>query len=53
MDVFLTYRNLRTDARRVTVDAALFSAYAAELCQRLPQPDTRAFFAQLIREEER
>ena len=31
----------------------LFSAYAAELCQRLPQPDTRTFFAQLIREEER
>ncbi len=31
VDVFLTYRNLRTDARRVTVDRALFEAYAAAL----------------------
>ena len=31
VDVFLTYRNLRTDARRVTVDRALFDAYAAAL----------------------
>ncbi len=31
VDVFLTYRNLRTDAREVTVDKALFSAYAAAL----------------------
>ena len=31
VDVFLTYRNLRTDARKVTVDRALFEAYAAAL----------------------
>ena len=31
VDAFLTYRNLRTDARRVTVDRALFDAYASAL----------------------
>lgn len=31
VDVFLTYRNLRTDARKVSVDRALFEAYAAAL----------------------
>lgn len=31
VDVFLTYRNLRTDARRVAVDRALFDAYAGAL----------------------
>ena len=31
VDLFLTYRNLRTDARRVTVDRALFQAYASAL----------------------
>ena len=31
VDVFVTYRNLRTDARAVTVDAALFAAYADAL----------------------
>ena len=31
VDAFLTYRNLRTDARQVTVDKALFGAYAAAL----------------------
>lgn len=31
VDVFLTYRNLRSDARKVTVDKALFDAYAAAL----------------------
>ena len=31
VDVFLTYRNLRTDARRVAVDRALFEAYAKAL----------------------
>lgn len=31
VDVFLTYRNLRSDARRVTVDQALFDAYAQAL----------------------
>ena len=31
VDVFLTYRNLRTDARKVQVDRALFEAYAAAL----------------------
>lgn len=31
VDVFLTYRNLRSDARRVTVDQALFEAYAQAL----------------------
>lgn len=31
VDVFLTYRNLRADARRVTVDQALFEAYAQAL----------------------
>ena len=31
VDVFLTYRNLRSDARKVTVDRALFDAYAAAL----------------------
>lgn len=31
VDVFLTYRNLRTDARQVVVDRALFEAYAAAL----------------------
>ena len=31
VDVFVTYRNLRTDARTVTVDRALFDAYAAAL----------------------
>ena len=31
VDVFLTYRNLRTDARTVTVDRALFEAYARAL----------------------
>ena len=31
VDVFLTYRNLRTDARSVLVDEALFGAYAGAL----------------------
>ena len=31
VDVFLTYRNLRTDARTVAIDTALFDAYAAAL----------------------
>ena len=31
VDVFVTYRNLRTDARTVQVDEALFSAYVAAL----------------------
>lgn len=31
VDVFLTYRNLRADVRRVTVDQALFEAYAQAL----------------------
>lgn len=31
VDVFVTYKNLRTDARTVTVDRALFDAYAAAL----------------------
>ena len=33
LDVFVTYRNLRTDARTVQVDEALFSAYVNALCQ--------------------
>ena len=33
VDVFVTYRNLRTDARVVTVDHALFGAYADALRQ--------------------
>ena len=31
VDVFVTYRNLRTDARTVTVDRALYDAYARAL----------------------
>ena len=31
VDVFMTYRNLRTDARKVSVDRALFEAYAGAL----------------------
>lgn len=31
VDVFITYRNLRTDARTVTADVALFHAYARAL----------------------
>ena len=31
VDVFMTYRNLRSDARTVTVDRALFDAYAKAL----------------------
>lgn len=31
VDVFMTYRNLRTDAKTVTADQALFEAYAAAL----------------------
>jgi len=31
VDVFMTYRNLRSDARTVTVDRALFDAYASAL----------------------
>jgi len=31
VDVFMTYRNLRSDAKSVTVDRALFDAYAAAL----------------------
>ena len=31
VDVFMTYRNLRSDARTVTVDRALFDAYANAL----------------------
>lgn len=31
VDVFMTYRNMRSDARSVTVDKALFDAYAAAL----------------------
>ena len=31
VDVFVTYRNLRTDARTVQVDEALFAAYVAAL----------------------
>ncbi len=31
VDVFVTYKNLRTDARRVTADVALFNAYADAL----------------------
>ena len=33
VDVFVTYRNLRTDARTVHVDEALFAAYVNALCQ--------------------
>ena len=33
LDVFVTYRNLRTDARTVQVDETLFSAYVNALCQ--------------------
>ena len=33
VDVFVTYRNLRTDARTVHVDEALFSAYVSALRQ--------------------
>ena len=33
VDVFVTYRNLRTDARKVTADVALFNAYADALQQ--------------------
>ena len=31
VDVFMTYRNLRSDAKKVTVDRALFDAYAEAL----------------------
>ena len=31
VDVFMTYRNMRSDARSVTVDKALFGAYASAL----------------------
>ena len=31
VDVFMTYRNMRSDARSVTVDKALFDAYAGAL----------------------
>ncbi len=31
VDIFMTYRNLRSDARTVSVDTALFNAYAAAL----------------------
>lgn len=31
VDVFMTYRNLRSDAKKVTVDRALFDAYASTL----------------------
>ena len=31
VDVFVTYKNLRTDARTVTVDRALFDAYASAM----------------------
>ena len=31
VDVFMTYRNLRSDAKNVTVDRALFDAYASAL----------------------
>lgn len=31
VDVFMTYRNMRSDARSVTVDKALFDAYASAL----------------------
>lgn len=31
VDVFITYRNLRTDARTITADVALFHAYARAL----------------------
>lgn len=33
VDVFVTYRNLRTDARRIMVDEALFDAYVHALTQ--------------------
>ena len=33
VDVFMTYRNLRTDAKTVTADRALFDAYAAALTE--------------------
>ena len=33
VDVFVTYRNLRTDARKIEVDEALFEAYAHALTQ--------------------
>ncbi len=33
VDVFVTYRNLRTGARTVQVDEALFSAYVDALCK--------------------
>ena len=33
VDVFVTYRNLRTDARKVVADEALFNAYADALQQ--------------------
>ena len=38
MDVFVAYRNTRSDARQVRVDAALAAAYmeAARRCRKLP-----------------
>ena len=33
VDVFMTYRNLRTDAKTVTADRALFDAYASALAE--------------------
>lgn len=40
VDVFMTYRNLRSDARSVSVDRALFNAYAAAL-ENLTSADVR------------
>ena len=40
VDVFITYKNLRTDARTVTADTALFEAYAKALSA-LPAGDLK------------
>ena len=40
VDVFLTYRNLRSDAKNVSVDRALFDAYSGALSQ-LTDADVR------------
>ena len=47
VDVFITYRNLRTDAKVVTVDRALFDAYAASLgtLANAGLPDDRSLMA--------
>ena len=47
VDVFVTYKNLRTDARTVTADRALFAAYAGalEAVSDLGLPDDRSLMA--------